>query len=202
MMLRMNLATRPFYNERLVHVALGTLALAGLAVLVAGGLRVTALVDERASLVAMAEYDELEAVEVGNDTIQLQRDATDEQLEALAEAAAEANRLIDQRTFSWTEFLNHIEATLPPDVMLTSVRPAVDAHAVGLMVGVVGISAEAIDRFIDRLEGTGAFADLLSREEEVAEDGTFRAVLIGRYVQRAHDEATQHSPSPAGEGTR
>ena len=40
-----------------------------------------------------------------------------------ANGAREANRLIDQRTFSWTEFFNHIEETLPPDVMLTSVRP-------------------------------------------------------------------------------
>ena len=38
--------------------------------------------------------------------------------------AEEANALIDQRTFSWTEFFNLIESTLPPDVMLSAVRPS------------------------------------------------------------------------------
>ena len=38
-------------------------------------------------------------------------------------AAKEANDLIEQRTFSWTELFNHLEATLPENVMLTAVRP-------------------------------------------------------------------------------
>ena len=201
-MLRMNLATRPFYNERLVHLVLATLALVALAVLMAGGLRVRGLVGEQASLIAIADRDELQAREVTNDTIQLRRNATDEQLEELAEVAAEANRLIDQRIFSWTEFLNHVESTLPPDVMLTSLRPAVDATEIEVMVGVVGQSAEAIDRFIDRLEDTGAFADLLSREEEVAEDGTFRAVLLGRYERRDGDGTSRPTANLSEEGTQ
>ena len=52
----------------------------------------------------------------------------DELAASWSRAAQEANALIDQRTFSWTELFNQIEATLPPDVMLTSVRPAVQGR--------------------------------------------------------------------------
>ena len=41
----------------------------------------------------------------------------------------QANELIDRRTFSWTELFNPFEATLPPDVRITSVRPRVDDDA-------------------------------------------------------------------------
>ena len=45
------------------------------------------------------------------------------ELAAVAAAAKEANELIEQRTFSWTALFNQLEATLPEDVMLTSVHP-------------------------------------------------------------------------------
>ena len=193
-MLRMNLATRPFYNERLVHVVLAALALLACGILVTGGLRVTKLMNERQSLSAAAEHDEERALEIATSTIELQREATGGELEVLAAATIEANRLIDQRTFSWTEFLNLIEATLPPDVMLTSLRPNVDTDGFDVLIGIVVQSVEAVEQFIEGLEATGAFSDVLSREEEIADDGSYRAVLVGRYQQRPRDGVT-HSDS-------
>jgi len=194
-MLRMNLATRPFYNERLVHVVLAALALLACGVLVTGGLRVRGLMNERASLTAAAAREEERALEISANTIQLQRDATGGELEVLAAATVEANRLIDQRTFSWTEFLNLIEATLPPDVMLTSLRPNVDTEGFGVLIGIVVRSVEAIDQFVEGLEATGAFEDVLSREEEIADDGSYRAVLFARYQQQAGDGVAQSAPT-------
>ena len=191
----MNLATRPFYNERLVHVVLAALALLACGVLVTGGLRVRGLMNERASLTAAAAREEERALEISANTIQLQRDATGGELEVLAAATVEANRLIDQRTFSWTEFLNLIEATLPPDVMLTSLRPNVDTEGFGVLIGIVVRSVEAIDQFVEGLEATGAFEDVLSREEEIADDGSYRAVLFARYQQQAGDGVAQSAPT-------
>ena len=42
-MLRTNLATRPFYNERIAQVALGVVAVLGLAILAAGVVRLVDL---------------------------------------------------------------------------------------------------------------------------------------------------------------
>ena len=194
-MLRMNLATRPFYNERLVHVPLAALALLAAGVLVTGGFRVTSLISEHTASTAAAERDEQRALEIANDTVRLQREATGGELEVLAGAAVEANRLIDQRIFSWTVFLNRFEATVPGDVMLTSLRPNVDGNEIGIVVGVVGRTVETIGRFIERLEATGAFADVLSREEEMTDDGSYRAVLFGHYhAGDAPPRAEQSAP--------
>ena len=181
-MLRTNLATRPFYNERAVHVVLGGIVLAAGFVLVTSGVRLTALFQERAALTAVAESNEQQADEIFNQTVTLQRGAGATELDLLVAASREANRLIDQRAFSWTDFLNQIEATLPDDVMLTSLRPDVADRVVGVQVGIISESVGATDRFIERLEGTGAFADVLSREEEMTDAGLYRAVLVGRYV--------------------
>ena len=181
-MLRTNLATRPFYNERAVHFILGGIALAAGLVLATSGVRLSALFQERAILTAVAESNEQQADEILNQTVTLQRGAGAPELDLLAAASREANRLIDQRAFSWTDFLNRIEATLPDDVMLTSLRPDVTDRVVGVQVGIISQSIVAIDRFIEQLEGTGAFADVLSREEEITDDGLYRAVLYGRHV--------------------
>ena len=181
-MLRTNLATRPFYNERAVHFILGGIALAAGLVLATSGVRLSALFQERATLTAVAESNEQQADEILNQTVTLQRGAGAPELDLLAAASREANRLIDQRAFSWTDFLNRIEATLPDDVMLTSLRPDVTDRVVGVQVGIISQSVVAIDRFIEQLEGTGAFADVLSREEEITDDGLYRAVLYGRHV--------------------
>ena len=195
-MLRTNLATRPFYNERAVHVVLSGIALAAGIVLVTSGIRLSALLQEQAALTAAAESNEEQASEILNQTVMLQPSAGAMELDLLAAASLEANRLIDQRAFSWTDFLNRIEATLPADVMLTFVRPDVVDGVVGAQVGIISQSVGAIDRFIDRLEGTGAFADVLSREEEITDDGLYRAVLYGQYAP-VPSEGTE-SAAPAG----
>jgi Tfp pilus assembly protein PilN len=192
-MLRTNLATRPFYNERAVHVVLGGIVLAAAFVLVTSGVRLSALFQERAALTAVAESNEQQADEIFNQTVTLHRGVGATELDLLVAATREANRLIDQRAFSWTDFLNQIEATLPDDVMLTSLRPNVADRVVGVQVGIISESVGATDRFIERLEGTGAFADILSREEEITDADLYRAVLVGRYVPlpvKGNDRAT------------
>jgi len=181
-MLRINLATRPFYNERAVDVGLVGIALVAVLVLVTSVIRLSVLLQERATLTAAAESNEQQADEIFDQRVELQRQAGTTELELLVAASREANRLIDQRAFSWTDFLNRIEATLPDEVMLTSLRPDVADRVVGVQVGIVSKSVGAIDRFIERLEATGAFADVLSREEEITDAGLYRAVLYGRYV--------------------
>lgn len=194
-MLRTNLSTRPFYNERAVHFVLGGIVLAAGFVLATSAVRLSGLFQERAALAAAAESNEQQADEILNQTITLQRGTGATELDLLVAASREANRLIDQRAFSWTDFLNQIEATLPDDVMLTSLRPDVANGVVGVQVGIVSESVDATDRFIARLEGTGAFADVLSREEEMTDDGFYRAVLIGRYVPLPVEGENRSAPT-------
>ena len=126
--------------------------------------------------------DEAAAREMVGETeaVRLQIDGAE--LRVVTDAVREANGLIGLRMFSWTELFNRIETTLPPDVMLTSVRPEVDGEYVSVAMVVLGRRIEAIDRFIEALEATGSFEELLARQEEATDDGMFRTVLRGRYL--------------------
>jgi Tfp pilus assembly protein PilN len=105
-------------------------------------------------------------------------------MQTIAGAAREANALIDRRLFSWTNLLNHLETTLPDDVRIASIRPKIDRDGtINVALSIVGRRVQDIDQFMENLEATGAFADVLSLDENVNEDGTLQAVIGGRYVR-------------------
>ena len=195
-MLRTNLATRPFYNERAVYVALGVVALLGLAVLASLVLRIVELSGRNTELTAQAEQAELERADLSVRTAEVQRAVSPVVLEEVAAAAREANTLIDQRVFSWTQFFNRVETTLPSDVMLTEVRPDISPESVEVSMLVVGRALEDITGFIDALEESGAFADVLNRSSELTDEGMYQAVVRGRYLQEVVTGTGGDDPDP------
>jgi hypothetical protein len=71
---------------------------------------------------------------------------------------------------------------LPAGVRIAAVRPSVDQEGRLIMtIAVVARSVDDVDAFIEALEGTEAFGDLLSREERFNEDGLLEATLRGVY---------------------
>lgn len=195
-MLNTNLSTRPFYNERAVYLALAIAAAAVLALSVFNVRELVAM-SRRNTQLGRDSAGNLAAAEELNRQAEAVRSGTDRrELEAVAAAAREANDLIDRRTFSWTDFFNLIETTLPPDVMLTAVRPQIREGVISLSMTVVGRSTADLDAFMEQLEKTGAFADLLPRQEEVTEQGLHRAILIGRYLGRPAAPAEPAKPQP------
>lgn len=189
-MLRTNLATRPFYNERAVYLGLGVLALIGLAVLASLVVRVVDLSGRNTELTARAEQAEMERAGLVSRMAEVQGTVNPAALERVAAAAREANTLIDQRVFSWTQFFNRIETTLPTDVMVTLVRPDIAPGSVEVTMGVVGQELDAITAFIGALEASGAFSDVLNQTAELTDEGTYRAVLRGRYLQATDSSDT------------
>jgi hypothetical protein len=182
-MLRTNLATRPFYNERVVHIVL---ALAALAVLAITAYNVGAwrgLRRHHADLVAQVSGAESRAAELQREAARLRRSLNRADVDAVAKAAGEANELIDRRTFSWTGLLGRFESTLPADVRILSVTPKVDRDG-NLIVRVVvaGRQAEDVETFVEKLTETRSFDGLLSHEEIVNQDGLLEVTLEGRYL--------------------
>lgn len=182
-MIRTNLSTRPFYNERAVHVALGVLGALILALTLFNVTGIVSLSRRHTELGSQAAKNETRASELRATAARIRQSIDRRELEEVSKAAREANAIIDQRTFSWTDLFNRFETTLPPDVRIASVRPRVerDGRVVVSMV-VVGRRVEDIDEFMENLEGTGAFADVLSMEESTTEQGLLQAVLEGRYL--------------------
>jgi len=181
-MLRTNLSTRPFYNERIVRVLLGALAallLLALAYEVQQGLMLT---HQQSQARRQAAADEEKSKELRASATRLQASISQAELERVQAAATEANGVIDGRAFSWTALLNHIETTLPPGVMLTVIRPSVGEDGVTVSMTVVGRGVAEIGAFMDNLETRGAFADVLSTAEQTRDDGRIQAVIKGRYT--------------------
>lgn len=184
-MLTTNLSTRPFYNERAVHLTLAAAAVLIGAVTFFNATSAYSLSARQRELAARAERDARRAAALDDQAAAARRDINPREVQTVAAAAEEANALIDRRTFSWTELFNRIETTLPPEVMITSVRPDVRDGRVSVSIAIIGREVEHIGAFMERLEATGAFRELLSRQEEANEDGTYRAVLRGQYVAAA-----------------
>jgi Tfp pilus assembly protein PilN len=193
--IRSNLASRPFYNERAAHAVLVALALAVALVTGFNVYRLVSLSSRNTALSAEIRSDDEAAARHRQQAAAVRGRIDAAQLEAVIAGAREANALIDRRTFSWTEFFNIIERTLPENVMLTSVSPAVAAGQTVVTMGVLARGPEDLDDFMERLEASRSFRGVLPRTEDLTEDGLHRVVLTAQYLG-----PSAASPAGASEG--
>jgi Tfp pilus assembly protein PilN len=200
-MLDNNLSTRPFYNERLVLI---WIAAAALLIAVATILNVSRVVYYSRSdteLKSQAGRDETRASELVSSATKLRASVDAAQVQAASAEARLANDLISRRTFSWTLLMNQLEATLPPNVRITAVRPSVEAdHRVVLSIALVARGVDDVNEFLESLEMTGAFTGLLSREEQVNEEGQLVARMETTYVPPAEGTAQAAAVPTSTEG--
>lgn len=185
-MLRTNLSTRPFYNERTVHALLAAAAALVVALTVFNVVEIVVLSRRQSELSASAASAASRTRELRTHAVQVRQGINTKQLEAIADAAHEANTIIGQRLFSWTDLLNRLETTLPDDVRITSMRPRIErGSTVTIQLTVVGRRVADLERFMKSLEATGVFADVISREDMTTEDGLTQATVEGRYLPPA-----------------
>ena len=185
-MIKTNLATRPFYNERVVHLAILLLALIVVVASVFNVTRVVQLSRSDTQLGTQASRDEASAAELRAQAARLRASVDPRQIEVVSVEARKANDLIDRRTFSWTELFNRFETTLPDEARITAVRPKVDANGTTLTISVIARSVEEVSQFMDNLQKTGAFRSVGSRiEEHMNEEGQLEAVFDAIYLPLA-----------------
>jgi hypothetical protein len=187
-MLRTNLSTRPFYNARAVQAALGALGLLVLVVTLFNAVQIIRLAAQQRSLSASAVQAEREAQRLRREAVALRAQVDPKELAVVAGEASEANEIIDQRTFSWTELLTIFEATLPDDVRVTSISPRLESNGSFHVAAVIEARrAEDVDTFVEALEMTGAFHDVLPAQEQTNEAGLLEAVIDGTYLAASRD---------------
>lgn len=206
-MLRTNLSTRPFYNVRAVRVTLAVIAALVVAFTLFNLVQLVRLTASQGTLGARASAAEEEAVRLRAEAAEIRAQINPEELEVVAEAAREANAIIDRRAFSWTELFTKFEATLPADVRITAVRPRLDDDAFVLSIGVEARRAEDLDAFMEALESEGGFRDVLATAVQESEAGTLQAVVDGTYAPPARvldvpDAQQAPANAPAGGGGR
>ena len=182
-MLRTNLSTRPFYNERAVQLVLGLLVVLVGVVTGFNILELVRLTASQRTLGAHAVESEGEAARLRTEAAGIRAQINTKELEIVANAAREANGIIDQRAFSWSGLLDQLEETLPDDVRITGIEPSLDRQ--GQFVITINVQArrsEDIDQFIESLEKTGSFRDVITPAES-NDEGLLKAVIRGTYVR-------------------
>jgi Tfp pilus assembly protein PilN len=193
--LRTNLSTRPFYNERAVHFVIAVIAALVLALTLLNAQKLIRLSRHNTELSSRIASQRSEAERLTREATRIRHGIDPKELALVAAEAREANTLIDQRTFSWTDFFNQIETTLPPDVMLTAVRPTVTEAGTSVSMVALARNADDFAEFMEKLEATGAFDHVLPRQQDQTDDGLHRLVIETDYVPT-------HEPAPKAEATK
>ena len=196
-MIRANLSTRPFYNERTVQFWLLVLALIVATATLFNVVRIIRYSQTDTELVGQASRDEARAADRRAEAARLRGGVDLQQIELASTEARQANELIDRRTFSWTDLLNQFETTFPDDVRITAVKPTVDDKGgLVLAIKVVARSVDDVDELIRNLEGTGSLSNLLSVEEHFNTGGMLEATLEGNYAPRQATPAAPEARKP------
>jgi Tfp pilus assembly protein PilN len=184
--IRTNLSTRPFYNERIVRLGLVVIALAVLAATAFNVSRVRRYSRSDTQLATQASHDEARAADLRQQAARLRGSVDPKQVDYAAADARQANELIDRRTFSWTELFNRFETTLPDEVRIASVRPQIDRdHGFMLVINVNARSVDDVNTFITNLENTGAFMNIRPASERTDEAGMLQSSLEAVYLPTA-----------------
>jgi len=83
---------------------------------------------------------------------------------------------------------------------LTSVRPKVEKGTTSITMGVLGRRAEDIDEFIEKLEATGAFENVVPVQQDRTEEGLRRVSIEAIYSATAEtvapEAAVEGAPPP------
>jgi Tfp pilus assembly protein PilN len=181
--IRTNLSTRPFYNERAVHLWLlvGAVIVAAMTVL-----NLTAVLRYRqgdSEAARQADADEARTAQVRQQIATLRASVDPRQIDAASAAARQANELIDRRTFSWTELLNHLETTLPDEAHIVAVRPKLDrdGHIV-LTLNILARDVDDVNEFMESLEQTGSFKNPRPTIERFNDQGLFESTIEANYL--------------------
>lgn len=195
MMLRGNLSTRPFYNERAVQVALTIVGAALVVLSIFTVWQLVSLSAQQSELSARIATDEQRAATLRREAAAVRGRVDAALLAATERATREANGVIDQRTFSWTGLFNVVERTIPADVRLQAITPQVEDGVLRVRLVLNAARVEPVGAFLDRLEAAGAFVDLQSLEDQVQEDGSHVIICAGRYVGPGAPDAPAAAPA-------
>jgi Tfp pilus assembly protein PilN len=181
-MLRTNLATRPFYNDRSVRVGIAIVGIVVAVFTAVNVMQIVALNARHEEMSQRAQEAERRTAEYRKQAQAIRQALNTQEMEAVRFAAQQANSLIERRVFSWTDLFNQFERTLPADVRIGAVEPQIDTQG-RLLIAITVFSRDAADlnEFMDRLETSGRFREVLSRQDAAMDEGLMRSIVQGYY---------------------
>ena len=182
-------------------MAIAAAALIVLALTAVNVFRMVTLSRQNTELSSRVNQDHRDAEQLSKMAGDILRRVDKDELQLVVDSAREANSLIDQRTFSWTAFFNRIEATMPPDVMLSAVRPSVHEGVTRVNMTVIARRAEDIDEFMEKLEATGAFDEVIPAQQDRTDEGLYRVAVESIYTGTVEEPQPVETPAPPAAAT-
>ena len=188
----LNLASKPFFNNRkfyaatlLLGLVLVGLSATNLLLYLAHRSQSQRLNRELANQTAEAGRLELEQQEIW---ARLQRTETEDFLNLVDYL----NPLIARRTFSWTRFLNRLENLVPHQVQIVAITPRIAETEIVVEIFCNARTGADYIEFISRLEADADFYQVNLMTEDVSKSPNFVGKHYGLQVKyRAQPEQEQ-----------
>jgi Tfp pilus assembly protein PilN len=173
----LNLATRPFRNERLPRLLLGLAWSAALAMTVVHVLVARQLLPQSSS----ARFEEADRLEAKLRRMTARSALGEASVEATQlEQWAELKQLVDQRAFCWTGVLARLEQVVPDGVRIVSLAPRQQLGHLELELEAVARTQEEAFELLTRLEQRPEFSEVFPQQFEDA-DGVRKLRCRMRY---------------------
>jgi Tfp pilus assembly protein PilN len=183
MKLNLNLSSNPFVNNRQFYLVAGFLLVAVLGVTYSNVMRYfqahnQKLETSRVLVQTRSEMDKLE-LEENQIRARLLRPETADFLEKVEYI----NRLIDRRTFSWTQLLNDLEELAPLNIQIVSIRPRVLKQEFGIEIIANSKSSADYVGFIANLENSHKFQNVTPIYEDLSKTPGFSGKQVSVAVK-------------------
>jgi Tfp pilus assembly protein PilN len=187
----LNLATRPFRNERLPTLLMWAALLVLLGASAKHGLVVAELLSTR-SVALEQEVRALDAEAASLRAARASLKAPNPDAAAVRQWVLVGN-LIDRRVFSWTDLLARLEHVLPPGVHLVSIAPTILKGQVALEFNAVARTPEEALELVKALQARKDFAEVFPTGLDQSKEGSELGISL-RYIPEGG------VPSPLGGG--
>lgn len=179
MRFRINLATRDYHKTRMVRLFLGLLSVV---LIVLGGLQIQGYQVVQDDLGFLT--DNSKQVEGSRRLLEQTlrargMDISEKGVESFGKQVNVLNRLITQKAFSWTLFLNELESAVAEDVSVSKVQPRFPEGKITLTGK--GLTLRDLTRFMVRLEGSEAFEDVFLKKQNTDDEGFVEFIVEFKY---------------------
>ena len=178
-----NLASRPFVNNRKFFLIAGTLIVVWFSLSYWNFARYHALRGRRVEVKELLARDQARFEALGKEQEKLLAGLQTPETADFLDRLNHINQLIQRRTFSWTILLNDLERLAPPNVQVMSIRPQISPQ--GILVEIVANGRSSSDniQFVSNLESSGKFYEVSPLYEDLSKNPTFVGREIGISVR-------------------
>lgn len=185
--LHLNLASRPYRDDRPFYVAvIALVALTGFLLVNNIATAYDYLENTRTTRAEITRIERAIAVE-NQKAESAEQQIRNVNLQSLNTQTSYINTQIAERAFSWTKLLDALERTVPNDVRLLSLNPAVDEKTglTSLQLQCVAKDSEGMVKLLRNLITNPVFRGAYPLNETRQDDGTYRFSVSVEYLENA-----------------